>query len=200
MTLKVSFRCKGKEECVELIDHLTRAKGVNASIIRYKIRNSSVQIVIFGSSVEAHETRRALIKAYKEWRILKGWMSKGEYITSNQLIRFVGKPFPIDALIEVLKVLGYGARKDGEHIIFSGVDWNYVMSVAQKLAELLELLARVKPKATYSAKCLITAFSFLEGVSIESALQILKEKGVLKEEGVKLETVGEWRSLLRKLV
>ncbi len=197
-TFKFALSCGGRSKCLELLDSILNAKGVRASLIRAEVKGDKIVITVFGNRVEALQTRYAVLKAYREWRRLNAWMERGKYIRLNDLIKTTGKPFPADALVEVLRILGSDAHVKGG-VLHTNAPNDVVMNVARELATSLEQLIKIKPKASYSAKCLITSLSVLQNKSILEIIEELRNEGFIEEEGHRLLVTSEWRSLLRKL-
>ncbi len=203
MTIKLSLPCGSKEDCLELAEHILRARGVNASLLKYEIRGGSLTITVFGSSIEKTACRNAILRAFREWREIKGWRSgtpRGHSkIRLNYLMRLVGKPFITDALVETLRHLGYEASVEGDYLV-SNVRWEVVVDLASKLGSKLEELVRLKPRASHSAKALITAASVLLDMKVGVLVEELRSRGVLREEGPRLTLRREWRNLLKELL
>ncbi len=197
-TFKFTLSCEDRGKCLELIDSILNAKGVRASLIRAEVKGDKIVITVFGNKVEALQTRYAVIRAYREWRRLNAWMKHGKYVRLNDLIKVIGKPFPADALAEVLRILGSDAQVKGG-VLYTNAPNDVVMNIARELAISLEQLIKVKPKASYSAKCLITSLSVLQNKSVHEIMEELKSEGFIEEEGHRLLVTSEWRSLLRKL-
>jgi len=197
-TFKFALSCGERSKCLELLDSILNAKGVRASLMRAEVKGDKVVITVFGNRVEALQTRYAIMRAYKEWKRLNTWMRRGEYIKLNDLIKTVGKPLPTDALVEVLRILGNDAHVRGG-VLYTNAPSDVVLNVARELAVALEQLIKVKPRASYSAKCLITSLSVLQNKSIQEVMEELKNGDFVKEDGYRLLVTSEWRSLLRKL-
>lgn len=197
-TFKFTLSCGDRSKCLELLDSILNAKGVRASLIRAEVKGDKIVITVFGNRVEAIQTRYAVMMAYREWRRLNAWMERGKYVRLNDLIKVIGKPFPADALAEVLRVLGSDTQVKGG-ILYTNAPNDVVINIARELAISLEQLIKVKPKASYSAKCLITSLSVLRNKSVQEIMEELKSEGFVEEEGHRLLVTSEWRSLLRKL-
>jgi len=197
-TFKFTLSCGERSKCLELLDYILNAKGVRTSLMRAEVKGDKIVITVFGNRVEALQTRYAIMRACKEWKRLNTWMRRGEYVKLNDLIKAVGKPLPADALVEVLRILGNNARVEGG-VLYTNTPSDVVLDIARELATTLEQLIKVKPKASYSAKCLITSLSVLRNKSIQEVMKELKNRGFIKEDKHKLLVSSEWRSLLRKL-
>jgi len=200
MTRHLTLSCGNKEDCLKLAEELSKTKGVQSSIVSISVRHSFINITIFGNNTDAEATRRALISAYKKWREVKGWVSEGKHISIPQLMKAVGRPFPTEALQEVLKVLGYKASLKGNELIVEGVKWDMIVDIASGLSFLLEELRKLKPKSSRSAKSLITSYALLRKISTHKALQELTEAKAIKVTGPRVVPTKEWRSLLRILL
>ncbi len=197
-TFKFVLSCGERSKCLELLDSILNAKGVHASLIRAEVKDNKIVVTVFGNRVEALQTRHAVIRAYREWKRLDTWMRQGEYIKLNDLIRATGRPLPTDALVEVLRILGNDAHvKEG--VLYTNASSDVILNVARELAIALDQLIKVKPKASYSAKCLITSLSVLQNKSVQEVMEELRNEGFVVEEGHRLLVTSEWRSLLRKL-
>lgn len=197
-TFKFALSCGDRGKCLELLDSILNAKGVRASLIRAEVKGDKIVITVFGNRVEALQTRYAILRAYREWRRLNAWMERGEYVKLNDLIKIIGKPFPTDALVEVLRILGSDAHVKGG-VLYANAPNDVVINIAKELAASLEQLIKVKPKASYSAKCLITSLAVLQSKSVQEIMEELRSEGFVEEEGHRLLVTSEWRSLLRKL-
>ncbi len=197
--VRVIFNCGSRDSCLDLLDRLLGAKGVNAPMIQASIDRGKVIISIYGTKAEAYRVKAALMRAYREWTELRSLERGGGCASINTLVKEVGKPFPREALEEVLKELGYVVRRSGD-LLCTDADTSTVLSLASKLSEALDVLVRLKPKSSKSAKNFLTSLAVLTGAGINELLRELSEKGVLTEEGPYLRLTGEWRSLLRKVI
>jgi len=199
MTLRLSLSCRNIDDCIDLANFILNYKGVNASLIRYEVKRGCLEITIFGTSVEKTNVRSAILKAYKEWKSITSWKRGGRVIEIQYLIKMVGKPFITDALIEVLNLTGIKAEMRDEHIL-SGGNWDTIFSFAVKLAYALEDLVRKYPKASHSAKALITSYAVLTDTSVDQAIDFLREAAAIEIRGHRVLVKKEWRYLLRELL
>jgi len=197
-TLKFVLSCEEHSKCLELLDAILNAKGIHASLVKAEIKNAKIVVTVFGNKVEALQTRYIIMRTYREWRRLITWKKYGKQLSLNTLIKAIGKPFPTDALVEVLKIMGSNTYvRSG--ILYTDASHDTVMKVAEELSTALERLVKIKPRASYSAKCLITALSVLQNKDVQEVLEELRNNELIKEEGHRLLATSEWRSLLRKL-
>ncbi len=67
-TAKISLPCSSIQECLEIADALTKIRGPKASLIKHKVKRTSVEVTIVGSSTEIALTRKQIIKAYNQAR------------------------------------------------------------------------------------------------------------------------------------
>ncbi len=202
MNTRLSFHCRNRDECLDLAEHLSKIKKGSTPFIALQVRNNTVNITVSGSITEEKLIKNNLAEAYKEWKSAVG-LNKGsnKVVTLRELMKLTGKPFPVDALVEVLKLRGVAARKEGERLILPpNIKGDEVIDIAIKLSELLQELNKLKPKASRTAKQLITAYSFAVGLNCEEGLNQLENRGALKVDGPRVTPSGEWRSLLRKLI
>jgi hypothetical protein len=202
MNTRLSFRCREKDECIDLAEHLSKIRKGSTPFITLQVKNNSVNITISGSNTEVKLIKENLSRAYKEWKSAIG-LNRGfnKVVTLRELMKLAGKPFPVEALVEVLKARGLAIQKEGEKLILPpNARGEEVIDVAIKLSELLQELNKLKPKASHTAKQLIIAYSFLAGLNCEEGLNQLINRKAIKVEGPRATPLGEWRSLLRKLI
>ncbi|MCD6324034.1 MAG: DUF2067 family protein [Desulfurococcales archaeon] len=184
---------------MELAEYLSRVKGFKAFLTSLRVKQHSVEITLYGTKGEIALARRALLNAYKDWRALRAPLKRTYSISLKTLMRYVGGPFPVEALEEVLRLEGHGVKLSGGTIeVTSGVPRDRIIETASQLSSLLKDLVRVKPKASRALKQLVVSYSYLKGVDVEDALKELSSKGYIREDDVKSVPAGEWRSLLRK--
>ncbi len=195
---KLTLGCGDRDGCLELLETILKAKGVRAEMINGEIRDCKLVITITGNKLEIHQTRRAIRKVYREWREFREWLKGRECISINNLMRIVNNPFPSDALAEVLSIMGWKTVVKGGEVC-TNADRELLIGVCRELANALKALVKFKPKASYTAKCLITSASVLTNKPVQEVMSELINKGFLTEEGPRLITTSEWRSLLRKL-
>jgi len=195
----VNLKCEGRDECLELVEYIMNYRGVKAKSLIYEVGNESVIIEINGPRIEVVTTKRVIMKAYREWMKIKAWSRGSGSIEIQTLMRIVGKPFVGDALVEVLKHLGYEAEiKRGT--LISNAPSDIVIDVAKALSQKLEELVTYKPRASITAKALITAYAYLTSMNAKNALKVLEESGALRINGHRVLVTKEWRSLLRRLI
>jgi len=195
----VNLKCEGRDECLELVEYIMNYRGVKAKSLVYEVGNGSVIIEINGPKIEVVTTKRVIMKVYREWMKIKAWNMGSGSIEIQTLMRIVGKPFVSDALIEVLKHLGYEAEIKGGTLI-SNAPSDIVIDVAKTLSQKLEELVTYKPRASITAKALITAYAYLTSMNAKNALKVLEESGALRVNGHRILVTKEWRSLLRRLI
>jgi len=200
MNITLSFHCNSRNECIDLLEFLASRVRGSSPLITFTIKGLSVNATIFGSATGAEITKRILLNAYREWRSFTGWMRHGKYVSIKQLMKLTQKPFPVEGLLEILKLKGIKAAKEGDKIVLDGsTNWEFLADLAKKLSILLEELVRFKPKASRSAKSLIVSYAYLRGISAKGALDELERLGGLRIEGYRVTPTKEWRSLLRFL-
>ena len=197
--VRISLKCEGRNECLELAEYIMNYRGVKAKSLIYEVSNGSVIIEISGPKVEVVTTKRIIMGAYREWMKIKAWSKGSGSIEIQTLMRIVGKPFVSDALAEVLKFLGYEAEIKGG-TLFSSAPSDIIINVAKALSQKLEELVMYKPRASITAKALITAYAYLTSMNAKDALKALEESGALRVNGHRVLVTKEWRSLLRRLI
>jgi len=199
VTLRIALNCYNKELCLALAEFILSAKGVKADTISYSLRTShTLDIKVTAPSSEAFITKRAIISAYREWVKLTVWKHGRGSGDIRSIVKLAGKPFILDALVEVLRHLGYEAKIVNNELR-SKASWDTILEIASLLANRLEELVKLKPRASYSAKALITSYSVLAGCDIGNALKKLEDLGFIKITDYRIVVSGEWRGLLRKL-
>ncbi len=194
---RIVLHCRTPEECLELVEYITEQRGVATAHVSYEVRGRSVIIRVYGPGVEVARVRNIVRKAFTEWSTAKAWEKGAGRIPLGLLAKRVGKPFISDALAEVLKILGYRADIVGDELV-TNTPPVLVEEVAAGLAEKLRELNMFKPRASRTAKALITAYAFLTGVGALQAMSELEERGAIAVEGHRVVPRGEWRALLRK--
>ncbi len=200
MKVILSFHCSSRDKCIDLLEFLASRVRGGSPLITFVIRGLSVNATIFGSATDAEITKRILLNAYKEWRNVTGWMKHGKYFSIKQLMKLTQKPFPVEGLLEILRLKGIKVTKEGDRIVLDGtVSWEFLSNLAKELSILLEELTRFKPKASRSAKSLIVSYAYLRDISAKEALDELERLGGLKVEDYRVTPTKEWRSLLRFL-
>jgi len=197
--VRISLRCNGRNECLELAEYIMNYRGVKAKSLIYEVSEGLVIIEVSGPKMEVVTTKRIIMKAYKEWMKIKAWSKGAGSIEIQTLMKFVEKPFVSDALVEVLKHLGYRAELKGA-VLTSNAPPNIVINIAKALSQKLEELIRYKPRASATAKALITAYAYLMSLNARNALKVLEESGALRINGHRVLVTKEWRSLLRRLI
>ena len=199
MTLKLTLSCKDLRDCLDLANFILNYKGVNASLIKYEVRKGCLEIAVFGTNVEKASVKAAILKAYKEWKSITSWKRGSNVIEVQHLIKLVGKPFITEALVEALNLTGIKAKLKNGYLISEG-KWNEILALATKLAHALEELVHVYPKASYSAKALITSFATLTNTEIKQVVNYLRDIKVIEIHGHRVVVKKEWRHLLRELL
>ncbi|RLG77483.1 MAG: hypothetical protein DRO14_02260 [Thermoprotei archaeon] len=199
MTLRLSLSCRNVNDCIDLTNFILNYRGVNASLIKYEIKRGCLEITIFGTNVEKANVKSAVLKAYREWKSITSWKRGSKVIEVRYLMKMVGKPFITDALIEVLNFTGIKAEIKNGCILSEG-SWDAVFSFAARLAQALEELTRKYPKASHSAKALITSYAVLADTSIDQAIDYLREVNAIEISGHRVLVKQEWRHLLRELL
>ncbi len=197
--VKLGLKCKDRSECLELAEYIINYRGVRGKSITYDVSDDAVIIEIWGPKVEVTTVKRIVMSAYKEWSKIKSWSKGGGSIELPILMKIIGKPFISEALVEVLKIMGYNAELLGNELR-SNAPSHLVIDVAKGLAEKLEELVKYKPKASLTAKALITAYAYMNSLTVKEAMKILEAKNALKIEGYKVLVLSEWRNLLRRLI
>ncbi len=194
---RIVLHCRRPEECIELVEYITSQRGVATAHVSYEVRGRSIIVRVYGPGVEVARVKSIVRKAFTEWRTAKAWERGAGRIPLGLLTKRVGKPFISDALAEMLKILGYRADIVGDELVTDAPP-SLVEEVATGLAEKLRELNVFKPKASRTAKALITAYAFLTGVGALQAMSELEERGAIIVEGHRVVPRGEWRALLRK--
>ncbi|MEM0025751.1 MAG: hypothetical protein QXV93_04985 [Zestosphaera sp.] len=64
--VKISLPCSSTQECLELAEALTRIRGLRAPLIKHRVKKTSVEVTIVGSSTEIALTKRLIIKTYEQ--------------------------------------------------------------------------------------------------------------------------------------
>ncbi len=194
---RIVLHCRTPEECLELVEHIISQKGVATAHVSYEIKGRSVIIRVYGPGVEVARVRNIVRNAFAEWNTAKAWERGAGRIPLSLLAKRVGRPFISDALVEVLKILGHKAEIVGDELVTDAPP-TLVEEVANGLAEKLRELNVFKPRASRTAKALITAYAFLTGVGALQAMSELEGRDAIAVEGHRVVPKGEWRALLRK--
>lgn len=194
---RIVLHCRAPEECLELVEYITSQKGVATAHVSYQVRGRTVIIRVYGSGVEVARVRNIIRNSFSEWSAAKAWEKGAGRIPLSLLARRVGKPFISDALAEVLKILGHKAHVVGDELLTDAPP-TLVEEVAAGLAEKLRELNVFKPRASRTAKALITAYAFLAHVGALQAVSELEARGAILVEGHRVVPKGEWRALLRR--
>ena len=201
MNIRVSFHCNSRNECIDLLEFLGGKARLKSPLITLEMKGLSVSAIIYGSATDAEITKRFLLNIYKEWKSINGWMKHGRYVSVKQLMKFIGKPFPVESLVEILKLRGIKVSKEEDEILLEeGVSWELIANLANDLSVLLSELLKVKPKASHGAKSLIISYAYLKGLHAKEALEELGKVKCLKVDGYRVTPTKEWRSLLRTLI
>ncbi len=200
MNVNIGFPCGTREECLDLIDHLSRARGFKTFLASLNVKKHSVEVTLYGTKGEVMLARRGLIEAYKEWKTMRSEPKKGESIPLKFLMRLIKGPFPAEVLEQILRVEGHEVEVRGGEIVLlkGGLPKQHLLEVSHRLKDLLKELTRVKRRITKAAKHLILAYSYVKGVSVGESIRELTDEGYLKEVDGAIAPTGEWRSLLRK--
>lgn len=196
MVFKINLPCSSYEECLKIAEGIVKAKGVNASLIKYVVKGSSLEIQVFGSGVEASQVKKAVVNTYKSLKKLTAEEIKTS-ISITEIMKRVGKPLITDALVEVLNMEGYNAYiREGK--IYSRINPDMLLSIAEALALKLKDLVSIYPRASHSVKAFITSYAYLKDLSVKEAVEELLGKGCLIKNDNILQVPGEWRGMLRK--
>ncbi len=198
-TASIVLKCGDKSSCIELAEYILKYRGIKADQIIYRVSNGDLVLRLAGSKVEITSTKRVIMKAYKEWRQLRAWSKGANVIDVSLLMRLVKKPFIVDALVEVLKILGYEAKTESGKL-FTNAPQDVVTDVASGLASKLEELVKYKPKASATAKALITAYAYLTDKDVSTVLKELEISKAITVDSYRVLVKKEWRSLLRRLL
>jgi len=199
MVLKLSLNCGSIDDCIDLANFILDYKGVNASLIKYEVKRGCLEISIFGTNIEKTSVKVAILEAYREWKHITLWRKEGKEIEIEYLIKIVGKPFITDALNEVLNIIGIKAKIRNKRLICNA-NWDTIYSIATKLAHALEELIRKYPKASHSAKALVTSYMVLTDIDVNEAINHLREVNAITISGHRVLVKKEWRHLLRELL
>lgn len=196
MVFKINLPCSSYEECLKIVEGIVEAEGVNASLIKYVVKGSSLEIQVFGSGVEASQVKKAVVKAYKSLKKLASEEIKN-FISVAEIMKRIGKPLITDALVEILKIEGYDAFiQEGK--IYCRIDPDMLLSIAEAHALKLKDLVNTYPKASHTVKAFITSYAYLKDLSIKDAVDELLGKGCLVKNGNTFQVPGEWRDMLRR--
>ncbi len=197
-SVSLILNCGNRDKCLELLDYILNYRGLKGTYIQYSIDDGKLRIWISGAESEALVTKHVVMKAYREWRALDAWRRGVSGVSINLLIKTVGKPFVSEALTEVLKMLGYEAELSSG-VLETNAPPDEVVRVAKELAEALEKVVKFRPRASYAAKALVTAYSVITGKDPLEVIKELEDTGFLEIRGYRVLIKEEWRSLLRRL-
>ncbi len=198
MVYKFNLPCSSYEECIKIAEGITKAKGVNASLIKYIVKNNSLEIQVFGSNAEASQVKRAVINAYKSLKKLASEEIRN-FISITDIMKRLGKPLITDALVEILKIEGYNVFvREGR--IYCRINPDVLLNIAEALALRLKDLASTYPKTSHTVKAFITSYAYLKDLNVKDAIEELLSKGCLVKNNNTFQVTGDWRNLLRKCV
>lgn len=65
-TAKISLPCSSMQECLEIAEAITKVKGLRAPLIKHRVKKTSVEVTVVGSSTEVALTKKLIIKAYEQ--------------------------------------------------------------------------------------------------------------------------------------
>ncbi|MCX8184665.1 MAG: DUF2067 family protein [Sulfolobales archaeon] len=197
MEVRVRLKCFNQNTCGELAEFISRHRGVKSSRIVYEVRGSVLEVSITGSPNEVVNAKKAVKRAYDEWRKFVEFKSRrlGK-LDVDILSRITGKPVVPDVLIVLLKASGYSAEFSGSELVTNAPP-DFIVDLSLDISMKFEELSRKYPKASRGLKHLLVSLSVL-GYDVEDMLQYLKREGYV-EENHRLKLVKEWSSLLATL-
>ncbi|MEM2208051.1 MAG: DUF2067 family protein [Sulfolobales archaeon] len=197
MEVRLRLKCGSPVACSELAEFVSKSRGVRSTQIIYEVRNGILEIDIFGSPNEVLSSKKALMKAYEEWRRIKEFESgRSSGLNVRTLSALVGKPTIPDVVVFLLKNQGYSAELRGD-VLVTNASATLVLDLAREVSMKLEEVSKEFPRASRNLKALLVALSVL-GYDARSLLQHLIQMGLV-EENRKLKLNTEWSSLLAKL-
>ncbi|HDD26370.1 MAG TPA: DUF2067 domain-containing protein [Acidilobales archaeon] len=192
-TLRIS--CRSKDECLDLINELLASNVVKGRYVKWELKGKNLVI-----EIDAPPSR--IDRVVLELKRLRGkGVKQGTHtgITVSELMKTVGKPFIPDALRVILKHSGYEVEIDGE-VIRTNAPMDTLVKYATEVAKRLEELVFYKPKASASAKKLVTALSVLMGSDPFTVIEILKDMDYVIEKGHRLLVKKQWKEVLREVL
>ncbi|MCS7099481.1 MAG: DUF2067 family protein [Sulfolobales archaeon] len=197
MEVRVRFRCFNQAICGELAEFISRYRGVRSSQIAYEVRGDVLEVSIFGSPNEVVNTKKAMKRAYDEWRRFVEFRSgKLGGLDVGTLSRITGRPVVPEVLVALLRSRGYSAELSGGELVTNAPP-DLVVDLSSDVSLKLEEVSREYPKASRSLKYLLAALSVL-GYGVEEVLQYLKQRGLV-EENRRLKLLRNWCDLLAAL-
>ncbi|MEM1623169.1 MAG: DUF2067 family protein [Sulfolobales archaeon] len=198
MEVRLKLKCGNPAACSELAEFISKSKGVRSTQTIYEVRNGILNIDIFGSPNEVLSSKKALLKAYEEWRRIKEFESgRSSGLNVRTLSALVGRPTIPDVVVFLLRNQGYSAELQGD-VLVTNAPATFVLDLAREVSMKLEEVSKEFPRASRNLKALLVALSVL-GYDARSLLQHLIQMGLV-EENHKLKLNTEWSSLLAKIV
>jgi len=192
-TLRIS--CRSKDECLDLINELLASNVVKGRYVRWELKGRNLVI-----EIDAPPSR--IDRVVLELKKLKGRsIGQGPHteVTVNELMKTIGKPFIPDALRVVLKHSGYEVEVVSG-VIRTNAPMDILVKYATEVAKKLEELVFYKPKASTSAKKLVTALSVLMESDPYTVIEILKDMDYVIEEGHRLLVKKQWEKVLKEVL
>ena len=192
-TLRIS--CRSKDECLDLINELLASNVVKGRYVRWELKGRNLVI-----EIDAPPSR--IDRVVLELKKLKGRsIGQGPHteVTVNELMKTIGKPFIPDALRVVLKHSGYEVEVVSG-VIRTNAPTDILVKYATEVAKKLEELVFYKPKASTSAKKLVTALSVLMESDPYTVIEILKDMDYVIEEGHRLLVKKQWEKVLKEVL
>ncbi|MGC8975098.1 MAG: hypothetical protein ACP5KB_02735 [Thermoprotei archaeon] len=65
-TTRITFSCSSIQECLEIAEAITKIRGLKAPLVKHRIKKTSVEVTITGSSAEITLTKRLVVKAVSQ--------------------------------------------------------------------------------------------------------------------------------------
>lgn len=196
MRKTIRLPCRSRNECVNVLNEIISGNVIKGHFVKYYIQGRNLVIEIEGTPSAIERALMELRKLrYKE----KQGVPPSSCLDINMVIKDLGKPFIPDALKVILEIKGFKVSLEN-NILRTNASKDVVYSISERLAKSLEELVAVKPKASSSAKKLITALSVLLNTDPLTLIEILKNKGCVVEKGHRLLVTKQWIDILKEIL
>lgn len=178
----------------KIIERVAKAAGPVEAEIRP--RKGKLYITLRGPETAVKEAWLKIRSVVAELWELHMFSSTGR-IRADLLAKEIGRTFPVDALCEALRLMGYRAVQEEGGVIGTDAPLSVVEEAARRIADAVEELRfRLRP----AARKLVAAVAAASGVEPEEVVEAGIRAGLLAEdEEGRVVPVAEWRRLIDRL-
>jgi len=187
------IKCLSKDICINLLNKIN--EEISVRWLKTQVKDTSLIIEVVGMPYELRELKYEILSIKNS---LEFYLKKHKEFKVEELVSKARVTVPLDALIEVLKLLGYNAERS-EDGIRTDAPSEKIIETMIKMHEVYESDV-VRFRLPHSAKKVIMVVHALYNIPPEEIIEIMKNLNLIEEGEFKYEIKEEWRKVVTKLV